>query len=503
MPTPPEPRPPGARLRGSDGLRDAQASGPAPAKVAAAFVACAAVIAAVMWWRRPAAEPAPAAPAPSATASAAPRCEPLGEELVVGDRESAKVVAPEAFDGGAPDDEDPLAPFAAEIGRGVVLPSGFAVGVRHDTAQGAVALVARLGRDGKGGALVKLGRTRGDLDPPVVAAAGGRVLAAMLEPGPNGRSVRVAAVSGAEVAWGLTATEGDDESLALDLAVSEGRGAVVWDDVPRDRRSRVSLAILDAEKLGQVGAVVRFAEEDRDLDAPKVARRPGGFWVAWIAHGEAAEEPKGADAGPKAAAPKGAARKPPAAKARAGRAPGDVDEELGGERITAQWIEIVPVDLAGVPLGAPRAVTPRDGRVLAFDLAPLADGNALVAYTDGDTPSGSSGGRLSLAVARPSGTSEPRPVSEEELGTGAPTLAGGFLVVPSLAGPPFVADLDPAGAPVGPIQREPSLNRREVLAADAGALFVATLAGRQARLAVMRCGPPPPPPPAPAPSAEE
>jgi len=424
-------------------------------------------------WRRPAPVTAPATPASaSAAVVIAPRCVRIGDELVVGDAATAELVVPDAGDG-----EDPLGAFAAEIGKGIALESGFAVGVRHDAPDGAVAMVARLNANGLGGKLVKLGRTRGDLDPPTLAASGEIVLVAMLEAAPNGRTVRVGSVRGSEVAWGMTENETNDESLAVGLAASEGRGAVAWDDVPKEKRSEVALAVFDATKLGQVGATVRFAYEDRDVEGPQIAARPGGFWIAWVASAQPAPE--------KAAKDDGKLVK----KKVVGT---DIQEEKGGERLDARWIEALPVDLAGVPLGAPRPVTPKDGRVLAFDLGPGPDGSLLVAYTEGDTPSGTGGGRLMLASVRLTGVAEPKVLSEEEIGTGGAILAGPFVGVSSLRGPPFLLDLDGQGAPVGTIRAEPSLLRRELLAARGDLAFVAAPAGKLVRLSVMRCGPPSP-----------
>ena len=53
----------------------------------------------------------------------------------------------------------------------------------------------------------------------------------MLEPNAGGRAVKLAKVTGTDVAWGPEFSEGKDESMALDVAVSGARAAVAWDDL--------------------------------------------------------------------------------------------------------------------------------------------------------------------------------------------------------------------------------------------------------------------------------
>ena len=114
-------------------------------------------------------------------------------------------------------------------------------------------MIATLGRDGRDGKLIKLTRTRGDLDPPVVAGAGGAVLAALLEPNAGGRSIKIAEGAGSEVTWGIELAEGRDDSLALDLAASGARAIVVWDDVPSSaKRSSVMLSSFDVATMRSV-----------------------------------------------------------------------------------------------------------------------------------------------------------------------------------------------------------------------------------------------------------
>ena len=186
--------------------------------------------------------------------------------------------------------EDPIAPFAVEIGRGAAYDGGFAAGARRDAEGGAVAMVATVGADGRGGKLVRLGRSRGDLDPPVVAGAGASVLAVLIEPNAGGRALKVAKVTGGEVTWGPEFAEGRDDSLAVDVAASGARAAVVWDDlgagVGEARQSNVVLALVDLATMRPVAPARPVSPPSLDAGTPRVIARPGGYWLAYVVHGE-------------------------------------------------------------------------------------------------------------------------------------------------------------------------------------------------------------------------
>lgn len=110
---------------------------------------------------------------------------------------------------------------------------------------------------------------------------------------------------------------------------------------------------------------------------------------------------------PKPAASANRPPKKPRDKARAKHDDDGEDTGYAAETIDARWVEVVPLDEAGAPTAAPKAVTPKDGHVLAFDLGTIGGGDALLVFRDDDTPSGSSGGRVSSLVVRLGGPSEP------------------------------------------------------------------------------------------------
>ena len=410
----------------------------------------------------------------AATTARAPRCSALAEApaLRVGDAgRAAEPAAGAGGDHGGPPDPDPpasddegLEPFAAEVGPGTSWAGGFAAGVTHDTRAGTVAEIALVGDDGAAGQLVDLGRVRGDLDAPSVTALSDGLLVGLLEPNAGGYALRLATYRGSKLTWGPELQQGRDESLAFDLAASGGSAVAVWDDV-RDDRGAIVLATLDPETLEPRREPRVVSSSDVDAELPRVVVRPGGFWLAYLAR---PRMESGVDAGA-----------------------GDYDpenaERFAAESIAHGWIEILPLGHDGLPSGEPRAVTPRGGYALAFDLAGDSGGAAVVAYRDDDTPTGSDGGRLALVEVVLGGAGQPAVVLEEGLGSGAPGLFDHFVVATDARGGTLVGWRSEGAATAADFSLEPSLARSEVLAARAERLFAARPVGKALELFVVGC----------------
>lgn len=404
-----------------------------------------------------------AAPAPVVVA---PRCKTVSAEaFVVGDNKSGARGRPHAGarDAGegqsdeAEEEFDELAPYAVELGRGAVVNDGFAVGALRDGDGGSFAMVARIDPDGRNGKLVRLGRSRGDFDAPTVTGYRDSILAAMLEPNAGGRAIRIAKVTGEQVTWGPEVSEGRDESLAVDLATSGDQAVVVWDDVSKDgKRTMVMIESFDPQTMKSEGTSRPISSPKNDAEVPRLAARPGGYWLAYVVVGE-------------------------------GRKPKDEDTGLGGEAIQPRWVEVVPLDEKGHPVGLPRAVTPKDGHALAFDVEAAEDGGMIVAYRDDDTPSGSTGGKVMTVAVRLSGLGEPQMVTEEGSTTGVPDLLPGWMAIASLSGATRLGPLSSKGELVGELRREPELGNGEVLAGTRASLLVARPAGKAMKLSVVQC----------------
>lgn len=427
-----------------------------------------------------------AVPIPEDNPPPPPRCADIATDaFVIGDLPASPSAKPNGAGDEPPD--DPLAPFAVSAGRGTITTTGFAVGALRDAEGGTVAALATLGFDGKNGTLIRLLRSRGDMEPPAVAGAGDSVIALIPEPNASGRSLKIAKIKGQDLTWGAELSEGRDDSLAMDIAVSGERAAIVWDDVPLStKRSTILISTVDIATLLSITPARPISPPGVDADSPRLLARAGGYWLVYAAQAEV--------------------QAPKEQKGRARRAQGEVDETQGGETIVNRWIEAVPLDTSGAAAAIPRAVTPKDGHVLAFDLELGPDDGLLLSVRDDDTPSGSGGGRVSTVMVQLSGAREPKVVAEEAYGVGVPELWPGWLLLTGLSGAPQLAQMAPAtGELIGEFTAETGLGAgSEVLAAANGGerLLIARPSGKALKLSITRCEANPKNPAAPATSSD-
>ena len=481
--------PDGAQPRRPDPpkLDEPRASSPA-ARIVATLALIVVVVIAVRTFRSDR-ETAPAEPtatptaasaegsaAPAASAELPPRCADVDVEgFVIGEAPKPPLDADASAE---PPSEDPNAPFAVEVGRGAAFDGGFAIGALREAEGGTVAMLATLGADAKTGKLVRLARLRGDFDPPVVAGAGAAVVVAFLEPNAGGRALKLGKVTGEEIAWGPELKVKKQDSNAVDVATSGARAVVAWEDVVGDgERSVVDVASLDVAGLTIVAQPRALSRPETDGENPRVVSRPGGFWLAWVAHGEA-----GLLDG-------GALKKPPKRNPLEDENSEEVDTDVPqGEAVDHRWIEVMPLDEAGGPAGAPRAATSKDGAVLAYDLRLGADGGALVAYRDDDTPTGSAGGRLATALVKLDGAIEAHAAKDDvAAGVGAPTMLPGWLSMNGIAGRGYLASMTDHGELTEALDIEPALANGEIMAGAPGVMLVARQHGRAVRLTAMKC----------------
>jgi hypothetical protein len=397
--------------------------------------------------------PADAAPPPPP-----PRCRALeeGAGYELGEVKGATAEEEDPYDG--------LEPFGVELGRGAATATGFAIGVRRDEAggKGTFASVLTLDEAAAQGKLVALGRSRGDVDAPLVVAAEDGWVTAVLEPDAGGMSLRLARWAKGALEAGAELAQGDDESMAYDLALGGEVAVVVWDDVAdKGDRGTIVLAAVTLDELegGEDARVVSRAAVD--ADTPRLVVRPGGFWLAYVAR----KVIEGDDAD--RALPEG---------------------RYAAERIDPSWIEAVPLDAKGAAVGEPRPVTPEEGHVLAYDIDAAADGAAVLAWRDDDTPSGGQGGRVTTALLTLSGVGHTQLIADEEgVGMGVPTLVGGWLLLPDDRGGARLGPIAPDGQLLGELREEPAIGVGQILAAGARGLLVARPAGKGVKLGAVVC----------------
>jgi hypothetical protein len=393
-------------------------------------------------------EPHPAPPSEIASAAelapiaSPPRCVPFGKEVIIGQSSKA-------------DDDGDFLPFATEIGQGAAYEGGFAIGALAKQGQGTAAVVALLDVDGDKSRLVKLGESHGDAEPPRVFGMGKTVGAGTLEPSGARRALRLARLDGDAVVWGAEFAQGNDESLAFDVALQGARGVAVWDDIPKDREvSGIFLATFDPGTFAGPTAPRVVTLPGTDGDNPRLVVRPGGFWLFWVA------------------------RRPEAS---------DFDARYRAEDLSYKWLEVVPLDERGALVGSARKVGAERGHVLVYDVAEGRDGSALVMWRDDDTPSGSAGGKLMRALVRLGGVDGPDVVDDANLGPGAPNVMPGWLAVADAASPTRIAPLAPDGALIDRLASEPLIGTGEPEASKGDVLLVSRPAGLAMKLLLAKC----------------
>ncbi len=346
-------------------------------------------------------------------------------------------------------------PFAVEVGQGVATDDGFAVGALMPDKNGAKASVVTLSALGGSSRVVPLLTAHGDTPPPRIAPAGKSLLVGVLESAASNRRLRIGKVDAGAVTWGPSLDQSRDESLAFDLLATGSHAVAVWDDDSRDSDDGlIKLVSLDAATLTPAGSPRVVSPRGTDAEMPRLAARPGGFWLTWIR------------------------RKPEKV---------DDDNHEAGESPEFRWLEAVQLDERGVVVGTPRRVTSETGHVLVYDLRELPDGRAILVFRDDDTPSGSSGGILLRVVLRPDGASEPTVLADRQLGVGVPALLPGWIAMADALAETRLARLAPSGDLADRLESEPVLGRGEPLASRGDSLLVLRPRGKGVRLFVTRC----------------
>jgi hypothetical protein len=269
---------------------------------------------------------------------------------------------------------------------------------------------------------------------------------------PNGRALRLAKIENENVTWGATIPEKQGESQAYDLALGDKKGLVVWsEDSPE--RGLIQASTFDLSNLASATPARTISPNAVDAESPRLAARPGGYWLSYIAR-------RGGD---------------------------DQDAHYVAEEIGYRWIEVVPLDANGSPAGTARGVTPHDGHVIAFDAISSDDGGELIIWREDDTPSGSAGGRVVRAAVHPSSVSAPAAVMEDDVGAGVPALLAGWVAIADAADATRIAPLSPSGELLAPPLADAWIGSGEPIAAAGETVLIAKPEGRVVKLLVGRC----------------
>jgi hypothetical protein len=312
--------------------------------------------------------------------------------------------------------------------------------------------IVTLDRTGRGGKTIPLGTAHGDIEPPRVVARGATLLAGVLSPGINGRSLRLAKIEAGALTWGATIPQKSDESQIFDIGFGEKKGVAVWDeDGPSS--GMIQASTFDAANASGATIPRTISPPGVDAESPRLAPRPGGYWLAYVAR----------------------------------RAGADGDAGYEADPVGFRWLEVLPLDAQGSPTGAARAVTPRDAHVIAFDMAPLEDGSALVVWRDNDTPLESAAGPVMRTVVRAGSIEQPSVLVASESGAGAPSLLPGWAALSDAADTTRLAPVGRAGEITGSWSAEPDIGSGEPIAVGPEGILVARPAGRSVKLPVLRC----------------
>jgi hypothetical protein len=434
---------------------------------------------------------------PSAALSAAlpPRCAEFerGALFTLGDTGS-----------GAEEDDGGL-PFAVELGSGAAYAQGFVVAALKAKDGGTAALLALLGPDAGSGRVLELGQVHGGAAAPRVAAKGEVIVAVVPDGDASGQRLRLALVRDPEnspsVVWGAQIHEGRDDSSELDLAIGpEGRALVVWDewDSKTDRGTiqAASFSVADpsnatparsiappsaqggerANKRPSVPGGAKRKAAQANAETPRLAERPGGFWLGFVEVGAVGAAQAGGKRGSRDADPDEIA--------------GSV-MDLGSRRLF-----VAPLDANGSPIAAPVRVSPEHQHVLVYDIAALPDGSVLVAWRNDDTSPGVEGGAVHLARVASDGSVTRLPTDTADVGSGVPALVvshghgsewRGWLTVAGVADATSLAALGRDGRLREKLEGDAYVKTAEPIAAHGDVLLLARPRGLSMELGTARC----------------
>lgn len=374
-------------------------------------------------------------------------------------------------------------PFSVEVGVGAALARDFFVTALRSEAQGSSELLARLGGRAQESEVIELGRVRGDAAPARIAASGAELVVGVLEPAAGERKLRLGRLQRdpppSAVRWGAELAQGNDESSAFDLALGEGRVVVVaWDDWNGSgKHGDIHIASLALDALAAPPQTTVVSAAGHDAEAPRLAQRPGGYWLAWLVSAGRA----GIATSPQPRAPLTGTLEEPAV----------ADPLLFGER----WIELVALDAAGVALGKAVRVTSNGRRVLGFDLTTGTDGQAWLVWREDAASVLAPGGSVVLGIVRDGVTTE-HLIDDQEVGAGVPSwlssdtsLSTRWLSFAGRGELARVLPIERPGETPAALVLGKSLRDATPLAVSAPDILFAAPRARSIELSVATCGP--------------
>ena len=323
---------------------------------------------------------------------------------------------------------------------------------------------------------VDLGELHGDPETPALAALGSGVLVALRSTDAAGFTLKLGSVAGpgsAEVSWGYELTKLGKTVTDVELATSGPRGVLVYQGEEKSGATRLMLGAFSTESLKEPFEVKPL--DPKDVELPRLAVRPGGYWLSWV---RTLPEPK----------------KPPKAppKAAVDAGPPEDPEEREILEVGLRVVEVAKLDEQGKLLGAPRRIGEAKRQVLLYDIAGLASGNLLVAVRADSATPGAEGGALSLTELQADGSVHEERLDDDDIGAGAPALL--VDADPKLPGPWLSMNGSSDATRLGLAQGEhsvlradPLLGHAEVIAVSGGHFLLQRARGHSVALEALDC----------------
>jgi hypothetical protein len=361
-------------------------------------------------------------------------------------------------------DDDALLPFGVDMGSAVPTTYGFAAAGLRGAGQAFVALLAE-----RASHRLDLGELHGDAETPALAASEERVVVALRSSDAAGFTVKLAQVVGPEGAlqWGHELSKLGKELTGLTVATAGERGLLAYQGLEKGS-SRLFLASFATSALKD--AIAAKALDVKDAETPRLAARPGGYWLAWVRTLPDAKKPQKIEI----------------------NAAGEDPEERDLLEVGLRVVEVAKLDERGEPQGAALRIGEPRRQVLLFDMAPSAAGSLLVAMRSDSAAPGAEGGAMLLSEIGADGSVHEERLDDDEMGVGAPMLlvdANAKVPEPWLS-VSSASDATRLGRARGQrtlLEADPLLGRSEVIAVSAGHFLTQRARGRGVELAALDC----------------
>jgi hypothetical protein len=378
-------------------------------------------------------------------------------------------------------------PFGINVGQAVGYTGGFAVSAIDGRGGKSIAFLALLGADAQNGRKIELGRVYGDADPPRIAGDARTLVAVLADMDAAGRTLRLMRVEEpatlAKITRGAEVSVSQNSSTVFSVAVNANRGILVWDEPEKSSRNgQIVMAPFSVQSLILPNKNSILSSRDSDAESPQIAARTGGFWAAWVQSSYASVDSKGR-------------HKAPSMKNNRSRSADDEPAPPAVE-LGARDLYVSALDLEGRAIAKPLRVTEGISHVVAYDMASLDSGVALLTWRDDDTSPGVESQVAHIARVALDGHIEKYRIEDESIGVGspqwlvdpeAPATDRAWLAVGNTGERVSLARLLPTGQPTTVMVSDADLGTANPLVRFAGTLLVARQRGQGVDLEPLRC----------------